>query len=116
MSDKFYKYEFVKVERVIDGDTVHLTIDLGFKIIRFDESYRLAHINAPEMSTPEGRHCRAELMTYLVGKKLFVDSLGPDKYGRWLIILYANGVSVNDWLVQQGLAFPWEGQGKAPTT
>ena len=41
-----YKYQHVKVSRVIDGDTVILDIDMGNRIT-WTGPFRLAGINAP---------------------------------------------------------------------
>jgi endonuclease YncB( thermonuclease family) len=47
-------YEYMaKVTRVIDGDTIEVEIDLGFKI-KHTTILRLSGINAPELRTPEG--------------------------------------------------------------
>ena len=42
------------ITRVIDGDTVVMDIDLGFKIWLRDESVRLEGINAPERNEQQG--------------------------------------------------------------
>ncbi len=42
-----------RLVRVVDGDTLDLTLDLGFGIIRTDR-FRLFGLNAPELSTGEG--------------------------------------------------------------
>jgi endonuclease YncB( thermonuclease family) len=39
------------VERVIDGDTVVVTLDLGWRVYRVGERLRVAGINAPERGT-----------------------------------------------------------------
>lgn len=50
--DELLYWYRAKVVRVVDGDTVSLSVDLGFSIQRGSEenpiSYRLAGINAPE--------------------------------------------------------------------
>ncbi|MBU6141477.1 MAG: hypothetical protein KGP29_08010, partial [Proteobacteria bacterium] len=43
-----------KLERVVDGDTIHVKLDLGFGI-KHHEILRLAKINAPEAETKEGK-------------------------------------------------------------
>jgi len=56
-----YDYQ-AQVLNVHDGDTLRLRTDLGF-YIRFDQTVRLAGLNAPELSTPEGKAAQAfELM------------------------------------------------------
>jgi len=101
-----YSYAAALV-RVIDGDTVRLTLDLGFGLERVDQSYRVARINAPEMSTPEGPPAKVALEGYLAGKSLVANTSKPDKYGRSLVELYADNVNVNDWLTANGWAVPY---------
>ena len=45
------------VERVVDADTLIVKIDLGFET-RIRQYLRLRGINAPEISTPEGKRAR----------------------------------------------------------
>lgn len=98
-----YDYN-VTVVRVVDGDTVRLDLDLGFHEWLRDQSYRLLRINAPEMSTPEGKAARAWLEAYLVGKKVTAHTEKSDHFGRYLVELTADGVSVSDALVNAGQA------------
>ena len=91
--------------RVVDADTVVLDLDLGFYQWRLNRSYRLARINAPELSTPEGVLARAGLVEHLTGVASFqVSTAKADSFDRWIVELYADGVNVSDWLVQSGYA------------
>lgn len=78
------------VERVVDADTYALALDLGWNITRRDRC-RLAGINAPEMSTEEGKAARAHAVALLeaiegktggVGTLVTFVSHSLDKYGR----------------------------------
>lgn len=93
-----------RLVRVIDGDTVVLDLDLGFKLWRLNESYRLARIDAPEMATAGGPPAKAALEDYLAGKALKVVTSKGDKYGRYLVELLADNANANDWLVTNGRA------------
>ncbi len=117
----FYK---AKVNRVIDGDTVDILIDLGFGLHKAVKA-RFWGINAPEISHPKDEE---ELMRGLQTKSRVEEWLklnAPDgyviirshngkelkqeKYGRWLIEVYPIGftketVSLNDTLVKESLA------------
>ena len=89
----------------LDGDTVVLDLDLGFYQWRIGRSYRLARINAPELSTPEGVAARAALTERLAAASAFlVVTAKADSFDRWIVELYADGVSVSDWLVGDGWA------------
>lgn len=98
-----YEYRCTLV-RVVDGDTVRLTLDLGFYLQREDQPYRLLRINAPELNTLEGKAAKAWLETYLTGKTLTVMTQKSDSFGRFLAELYANTENVSDALVAAGQA------------
>lgn len=69
------------VVNVHDGDTVTVTMDLGFGL-DLTLPCRIYGINAPELNTPEGKAARAYAQTLLPeGTKVMVASHGWDKYG-----------------------------------
>lgn len=82
-----------KLVKVVDGDTVDLSVDLGF-MVSVLERFRLEGINAPEMKLTElaaGKASKAHLESLLADAKLGIirlDSTGKDKYGRWVAKLY----------------------------
>jgi len=91
--------------RVIDADTVVLDLDLGFKLWRRNESYRLGRIDAPELPTEGGIAARSALVLELTtARSLSVTTARADKFGRWLVELIADGRNINDWLVSTGHA------------
>ena len=47
-----YQYKIKKINRIIDGDTVDLDIDLGFGITT-TQRVRLLHIDAAEIRTKD---------------------------------------------------------------
>lgn len=105
-----YEYR-CHLERVIDGDTVDLTIDLGFSIFR-REKIRLLGINAPEMtgrSAAEGARAAAILYELLKGQPLTIHTRKDkeDKYGRMLGTLYAGTRNVNQAMIEGGYAIPY---------
>lgn len=105
--------------RVIDGDTVEFSVDLGLNVHRV-EVLRLANIDTPEInsSDPAERadanrakaHVHAALFS-VPGRTVIVRTEKPyptDKYGRWLgtIVLVDSGKQtvLNEELVRLGLA------------
>jgi len=84
-----------KLQRVVDGDTVDLWVDLGFSI-HIKERFRLARIDAPESRTKDleekkrGLAATEFLKGLLKGKSLKVttekDKKG--KFGRWIGTIY----------------------------
>ena len=73
--------------RVVDGDTVHMQVDLGYHIgVEID--FRLTGINAPEMkgaTITAGKAAKAFLEGLLANRTdLVVVSVKTEKFGRWL--------------------------------
>lgn len=96
------------VTRVVDGDTVDLMVDLGFRVTTKIRT-RLLGINAPEVSTPEGCVSRDRLREHLpVGTEVVVSTFKDptDKYGRWIATLVKKGSteSIESWMLGQDLA------------
>lgn len=99
-----YQYS-ARLIRVVDGDTVALDVDLGFYQWRLGRTYRLARINAPEMSTKDGVKSRDALKEYLATKVAFlIATQKADSFDRWIVEVYADGANVSDWLVTDGYA------------
>ena len=98
-----YEYK-AQVIRVIDGDTVEVNIDLGFRM-SYKTKMRLALLNAFELKTAEGLKAKARVEELTLNKpNTMIYSKGFDKYGRVLGIVYVNGESVNAQLLNEGLA------------
>lgn len=104
------------VEKVIDGDTIKMSIDLGFRIW-IKANCRLYGINAPELnSKDEDERNRAkqsvshlsELVT--VGEKYNIISHELDKYGRPLVTILVKGLeeSINNMMVESGHAIKYK--------
>jgi len=88
------------VTNVVDGDTFDLRIDkTDPRIIYEIERVRLADVDSPEMSTPEGPPAKVFATEALLGKKVWLDiddksRDGRDMYERILAVVYledANG-------------------------
>lgn len=97
-----YQYKAV-VDRVVDGDTICCTLDLGFNIF-IKEKFRFAKINAPETSTSEGKDVKQLVSDMLTGKSVVLEVTKQDKYGRWLAVVVLDGLEVNQWLLDNGHA------------
>lgn len=102
-----YEYN-ARLIRIVDGDTVWLRVDLGFRTW-VESAFRLFGIDAPEVHgvTKEAGMAASEfLRAQLTEKPLRIMSKGLDKYGRWLALIYADGnpKSVNSLLIEAGHA------------
>ena len=115
--NKLYHYN-AKVVRVVDGDTVDTSIDLGFDI-RIGQRVRLYGINTPECRTRDkdekkaGLAAKARLVEMLKENKnkcvikTSLDKKG--KYGRVLGVLYVNDVDLIEAVVNEGHAKQYYG-------
>jgi len=78
--------------------------------------FRLAGINAPELHTPEGKDAAGHLDLLL-----HIDPAAPtvvtintqkdkkEKYGRYLAIIWYNGLNINAQMVTDKFAVPYDG-------
>ena len=79
----------LKVEKIVDGDTVYGSLNgKTYKL-------RLTEIDAPERDQPFGRQSKVFLRELLKDGEFDADISGQDQYGRYLARLYDNGVDVN---------------------
>ena len=106
-----YTY-FTKIDKVIDGDTVDVFIDLGFNVWH-KERIRLAGIDTAEKNTAFGKATKKLLIDTLEGKLVKLEVSKPDKYGRYLGNIYlASDVSINAQMISNGLAKAYGGDSK----
>jgi endonuclease YncB( thermonuclease family) len=107
-----FRFPRATVIGVVDGDTIDVTIDYGFRL-RQDHRVRLAGIDAPEVNAkgPEGEAARDWLRARLpAGTAVQLVTEKPaDKFGRFLAWVSIDGQSVNDELVAAGHARPYDG-------
>lgn len=99
------------IAKVIDGDTVDLIVDLGFHVSVAIRT-RLLGIDAPEVSTAEGKVARDRLRAELpfgLTVALHTEKDPGDKYGRWLAQIIGPNGDVAQWMVAEGLARPYFG-------
>lgn len=104
--------------RVIDGDTLEVSVDCGF-CVHVVTSVRLFGLNCAEHATPAGDAATAYTTEWLAKiSVLVIVSAKPrtygDKYGRWLATVYGNDRCLNDDLVAAGYAIAWNGKGPKP--
>jgi micrococcal nuclease len=103
-----YTY-YTKIDKVVDGDTVDVSIDLGFDVWH-KQRIRLNGIDAPEKNTPLGKVLKVYMVSLLEGKTVKLEVTKPDKYGRYLGKIYLDSEeSINDQLVRFNLAKSYGG-------
>jgi micrococcal nuclease len=107
-----YEY-YTKVDKIVDGDTIDVFIDLGFSVWH-KERIRLAGIDTAEKNTPLGKALKQFLVLNLEGKMIRLQVSKPDKYGRYLGIAFLKDsiISINDQLIKANLAKSYGGDSK----
>lgn len=99
------------VIQVIDGDTLDVSVDLGFDI-QHTLRVRLYGINTPETRTrnkeekARGLAAKERLKELLLGKTVLLKTKKDDteKFGRYLAEVFVGELSVNKTLVAEGHA------------
>ena len=119
-----YNFRVVSIDKVVDGDTIDVTIDLGFDLSK-KERVRVAGIDTPEKRTRNleekalGLDATAWIKEHLEGAINGDDDLiirteldgGVGKYGRLLGWLYIGDatVSLNEKMIDEGYAWAYDG-------
>ena len=120
-----YNFRVIKIVKVLDGDTIDVTIDLGFDLYK-KERVRVAGVDTPEKRTRdlEEKALGIEATNWL--KKKLEDTIAGDgdelsirtelkggvgKYGRLLGWLYINEdtLSLNEQMIEEGYAWEYDG-------
>ena len=119
-----YNFRVTKINRVVDGDTIDVTIDLGFDLSK-KERVRIAGVDTPEKRTRDkeekalGLDATAWMKDKLDGAIKGDDELtvrtelvgGMGKYGRLLGWLYVGDavLSLNEQMITEGYAHAYDG-------
>tara|TARA_Y100000991_G_C21925180_1_gene328319 strand:+ start:282 stop:737 length:456 start_codon:yes stop_codon:yes gene_type:complete len=119
-----YNFRVTKINKVVDGDTIDVTIDLGFDLYK-KERVRVAGIDTPEKRTRDLEEkalgidatnwLKAKLAEAITGDdELTIRtelSGGIGKYGRLLGWLYIGDgdVSLNEEMIKLGYAWEYDG-------
>ena len=120
-----YNFRVTEINRVLDGDTIDVTIDLGFDLFK-KERVRVAGVDTPEKRTRnlEEKELGIDATNWL--KKKLEDTIAGDgdeltirtelvggtgKYGRLLGWLYVgdSDISLNEKMITEGYAHSYDG-------
>ena len=115
-------YEYAcKVERVVDGDTIDVVLDLGFDIL-YKSRVRLYGIDTPESRTrnkdekARGKMAAAFLEDAINnGKRVVIQTQLKDsrgKFGRVLGDVVVDGININQSMIDNYHAAAYFGQSK----
>ena len=119
-----YNFRVIEINKVLDGDTIDVTIDLGFDLYK-KERVRIAGVDTPEKRTRNleekalGIDATNWLKEKLEGAVAGDDDLvirteldgGVGKYGRLLGWLYIgdSNLSLNEQMITEGYAWSYDG-------
>ena len=119
-----YNFRVTEINRVVDGDTIDVTIDLGFDLYK-KERVRVAGIDTPEKRTRdlEEKALGIDATNWLIGtledtikgdNELTIRTElkgGMGKYGRLLGWLYVgeDDISLNEQMIKEGYAWEYDG-------
>lgn len=104
-----FKYNAI-VDNVVDGDTIDLSIDLGFDIWH-KSRVRLIGVDTPEKWYDYGKVVKAYVQEKLEFQQVQISSTKPDKYGRYLVEVHLDGMdgTFNQHLIDSGMAKSYHG-------
>ena len=120
-----WNYKVQKVDRVVDGDTIDVTIDLGFKLT-IRQRVRVAGVDTPEKRTRDPIEKKLGIdATYWLEDRLDdavndgfdltirteLDKGATGKYGRLLGWIYVGTEvrSLNEQMIEEGYAWEYDG-------
>ena len=111
------------IQRIVDGDTIDVNIDLGFGIWLYKERVRVAGIDTPEKRTRDkvekvfGLAATAKAHTLIPEDSHCIIRTRRDKagkYGRTMgDFVLEDGTLYTDVMIETHHAVPYEGQAKA---
>jgi micrococcal nuclease len=110
----------VTINRIVDGDTAKVDIDLGFGIVYSNQTIRFWGIDTPESRTRDlEEKYYGKLASQYVKDRLIVGEkyqmrteIDKGKYGRILGEFFIDGVSLNQQMIDENMAVKYLGQSK----
>jgi micrococcal nuclease len=115
-----YIYRIKEIHKVVDGDTIDASIDLGFDI-SLEKRIRLAGVDTPESRTTDANEKKLGLESkewlknrLQFAKDIIIKTELPDsteKYGRIIGHLFINNesTSLNEQMIDEGYALAYDG-------
>ncbi len=115
-----YSYRVKSIVKIIDGDTFDCIMDLGFDVL-LEARVRMYGIDTPESRTRD----LEEKKFGLLAKDWLVNHLNNDiiisteldnekgKFGRVLGTVWAEGININEKMIDEHMAVRYHGQAKS---
>ena len=104
-----YTYKAI-VTNVVDGDTIDVKIDLGFRMYTV-QRIRLQGIDTPERGQPGYQEAKDRVIELVLNKEVMLLTSKASKFGYYLgmILIQDTNVFVNNILLEENLAKPYDG-------
>ena len=115
-----YSYRVKSIVKIIDGDTFDCIMDLGFDVL-LEARVRMYGIDTPESRTRD----LEEKKFGLLAKDWLIEHLNDDiiisteldnekgKFGRVLGTVWAEGININEKMIDEHMAVRYHGQAKS---
>lgn len=104
---QMHEYE-AQVVNVVDGDTIDVVVDLGFKILTA-QRLRLSRVDTPERGQASFDEAKQFVKTLIENKRVVVKTHKVSKWGYYLADVSIDGKDVSDSLIASGLGKPYDG-------
>lgn len=104
----------LRLRRVIDGDTFEVEAPPGAPAhLGGVVAVRLRGCDAVELAEPGGEEARRILEKFLRRGRICCAEVGREKYGRALATVTVRGTDAARYLIESGLAVPYDGGARA---
>ena len=90
------------VVRVIDGDTYKILLDGKLKNVR------LKNVDAPELKQFFGVTSKNAVKALIEGRRVAIQIKATDLYGRLIVAIQVDGMSLDKLLIRKGLAWVYK--------
>ena len=106
--DSLYTFRVINLHRVIDGDTMDLVIDVGFRTT-LTQRIRLAIVDTPERGEAGYHEATVFARQWIADSQvLYVRTYSEDPWKRWVADVFRpGGDSLSSALLQNNLAVVW---------
>ena len=98
----------IRIQRVIDGDSLEVKYGGWFSFMRRSFPVRLYGIDAPELAQPYGQESREQLASLIRRGGIRMEVRATDRYGRTVGLLFPRQrgrESINVAMVRAGMAY-----------
>lgn len=96
------------VYNVVDGDTIDVEIDLGFRLM-IKQRLRLNGIDTPERGQLGYAEAKNAMEKYILDKDVILTTYKASKYGYYLADIEFDNQKINTLMISEGYAKPYFG-------